>query len=261
MLFINRRSMAVFLLTSGLAFSNILQAEMSIRIANDEYPPFMSAKLKFFGVGYRIIKEAFALEGVKVESRFFPPGRSLEMVKSGTWDASSLWSPNAERKKTMVFSDAIVHIDMVLFHKRSFEFNWTNIGNLTGLRIGATIGYFYGDLFHAAEKAGTLKVERVTSNELNFRKLHRGRIDVFPLNVDSAFEILNRIYNSEERKQFVYSQKPITSQPLSLAFSKVVGKNNKLRILFNRGLKTLKESGKLDMYLKESRDGKYKNNK
>ena len=56
-------------------------AEETIRITNGEWPPYMSKKLKHYGLASRITTEAFASQGVKVEYGFFPWARSKLLVE------------------------------------------------------------------------------------------------------------------------------------------------------------------------------------
>ncbi len=50
-----------------LGFSCSGFTEETIRLTNGEWIPFLSEDLKHYGVISRIVKEAFALEGMKVE--------------------------------------------------------------------------------------------------------------------------------------------------------------------------------------------------
>ena len=79
----------IFLSSIFLLFvfiSNSFSQE-SIRIVTGEYPPYLSKHLKYNGVGLRIIKESFALEGIKVEYSFVPWARAFRFVKNGKFDA------------------------------------------------------------------------------------------------------------------------------------------------------------------------------
>ena len=76
----------------SLIFSSSLSANETIRIANGEWPPYLSKELKHYGVASRIVAEAFALEGVKVKYGFFPWGRAYAVVQRGEWDGSVIWT-------------------------------------------------------------------------------------------------------------------------------------------------------------------------
>ncbi len=118
-------------------------AEEIIRITTGEHPPYLSENLKHNGVGLRIIKEAFALEGVKVEYGFFPWKRSYQLAKQGVWDASATWGYNTERDNYFYFSDPIYPAIAAFFHLKSYTFHWNTLDDLNGISIGATATYAY----------------------------------------------------------------------------------------------------------------------
>jgi polar amino acid transport system substrate-binding protein len=128
--------------------------------------------------------------------------------------------------------------------------------DLKGLHIGATIDYNYGEAFAKAEADGTLTVERVASDEQNFRKLLAGRIDIFPLDLDVGLAMLRQNFTPEEMAQITYHPLPIESYTYSLMLSKKVPRNQEMLDLFNAGLKELIDSGKMQQFIDESRQGK-----
>jgi len=66
-----KKVLLTLFLAGIFSFSNV-NAEEKIRIATGEYEPFLSENLKHNGVGLRIIREAFALEGGEVEYGWYP---------------------------------------------------------------------------------------------------------------------------------------------------------------------------------------------
>ena len=98
-----------------------------------------------------------------------------------------------------------------------------------------------------------------TADLNNFRMLLRRRIDVFPANLDAGLGLLNSKFKQEDIDLITYHPLPLDQSPLVLMFSKKVEKNKHLLKLFNKGLKQLKESGKFDQIVENSRQGKYHN--
>lgn len=242
-----------------LSISIEIFASETIRISAEEWLPFSSANLKYNGLMCRIITEAFALENVSVEYGFFPGARALLLVKNGEWDAVGGWTPTEERSKDHYFSDTLLDETMVFFHLKKTTFDWKALDDLVGKRIGATIDYYYGKAFEDAEKEGKLLVEYVHSDELNFRKLVAGRIDIFPANLDAGLSLLHEKFKLEEVDAITYHRLPLDQGPLVLMFSKKVEKNRRLLVLFNKGLKRLRSTGQYDLFFEESRQGKYRN--
>lgn len=225
-------------------------AHETIRISTGEFPPYLSENLKDNGIGLRIIREAFALEGIKVEYGFFPWKRSYKLAKQGEWDATATWGYNAEREKNFYFSDPLYPAISAFFHLKSFKFDWKHLSNLKGLTIGATETYAYTPEFLAAIENKSLNVELISSDELNFRKLLKGRIDIFPLNIDAAHALLDNNFTKQERDLITFHPLELYRIQTHLLFSNKVTRNVRMLAAFNKGLKRLKESGQFSEYFK-----------
>ena len=239
-----------------------VRAQESVRLTNGEWPPFLSEDLEHYGVASRIVTEAFAEEGITVEYGFFPWKRAFMLAQKGQeqkerWDGTLVWSYSDERVQDFYFSDAVIHSSFVFFHLKTTAFDWNTIDDLKDFKIGATLGYNYGEDFETAEKDGMIKVHRVAEDEQNFIKVLKGRIQIFPQDVDVGYAMLHKQFTKEEAELFTHHPLPVKAVPFSLILSKNVDGNEQLLDVFNRGLKTLRESGKIDQYLSESRKGEY----
>jgi polar amino acid transport system substrate-binding protein len=69
--------------------------------------------------------------------------------------------------------------------------------------------------------------------------------------------MINSLFREEDAQLFTHHPQPIKDAPFSLILSKKVEKNKQLLELFNRGLKRLRESGKVDQYLADLYRGEY----
>lgn len=245
--------MIVLLGIAATAFAE----DVSVRITNGEWPPFLSENLMHYGVASRIVTEAFAAEGIAVEYGFFPWKRALLLAQKGKWDGSAVWSFTEDRKQHFYYSDPVIETKWVFFHLRSTKFDWKTIEDLKGLRIGATLEYDYEKAFEDAEKAGTINVQRVPKDEQNFEKLVRARIDIFPQELNVGYAMLNKLFTKKEVRQFTHHPRPIKDSPLHLVLSREIERNKTILARFNSGLRQLEESGKADQYLMESRSGDY----
>ncbi len=239
-------------------FHTAALAEETIRITSGEWPPYLSEKLKCYGVASRIVTEAFTLEGVKVEYGFFPWKRSFLLAQKGKWDGSVVWAHTEDRARDFYYSDPVVESKWVFFHLKTTSFDWKAIEDLRGFKIGGTLEYKYNPDFKAAEEAGKITVYRVPKDEQNFEKVIKGRIDIFPQDIDVGYEMLNSLFSKEEVSLFTHHPKPIKDTSFHLLLSKKSEKSKNMLTLFNKGLKRLRESGKTEQYLRESRVGEYK---
>ncbi len=227
------------------------KAEETIRLASGEWPPYQSQYLKHAGVISRIVSEAFALEGIKVEFGYFPWKRSLLLAESGRWHGTFVWFDTVERREKFYISDSVIDIQYVFFHKKTFQFNWQNMDDLKDLRIGATIGYDYGKSFQHAEANKNTRVIRRPSDKENFLRLNNDLIHIFPCDIAVGYEILRKEYGPAAKELFTHHPLPVKSAPHHLLLSRKDINNKERMVKFNRGLKMLLENGKYQQYFSE----------
>lgn len=232
-------------------------AEEIVRLTNGEWPPYFSEKLKHNGVGSRIVTEAFALEGIKVEYKFYPWKRGLKTAEDGTFDGAVGWEINPERAKHFYVSDTVWEAPWVFFHLKTNRFDWKTFDDLKSVRIGGTLEYMYTNEFLDAERSGKIKVDRASSDQLGFKKLSKDRLDVFPQIVDVGYYQLRNLFPSETVELFAHHPTPFGKHSEQLLLSKKIKRNKRLIEVFNKGLQRLKDSGKYEQYLEESRRGDY----
>jgi len=238
--------------------TNFANAGEKIKITNGEWPPYLSQNLKHYGLASRIVTESFSMEGIDVEYGFFPWARAYKLAKDGQWDASAVWTPNEERKEFFLFSNSVIDDVTVFFHLKTLDFKWKTMDDLKKFRIGATLEYNYGEMFTKAEKDGIIKVDRVAADETSFKKLLINRIQLFVCNLEVGYSLLYKMYPPETVSLFTNNPESVHTASLSLIISNKIPKGNFFLEKFNKGLKKLKDSGKIDQYIQESREGKYK---
>lgn len=234
------------------------QARESVRLANGEFSPYQSETLKHYGMLSRIVSEAFALEGVDVEYGFFPWKRSYELVKRGEWEGSFAWQKNPERELHFLFSDQLYMARQAFFHLRKRAFHWETYDDLSGYTFGASLGYSYGEEFDGRAASGEITVQWVATDELNFNKIIAGRIEAFPCNVEIGYHILRTKFSPTEAERITHHPRLLTTgAPLYLMVSKKAKDGERVIEMFNRGLRKLRESGKFERFVLESRRGEY----
>jgi polar amino acid transport system substrate-binding protein len=231
----------------------------TVRLTNGEWPPFQSENgLKYHGVLSRIVTEAFASEGISVEYGFFPWKRAINYAREAKWDGSFAWAyERPDFKPDFYFSNPIVTVPKAIFHLKSKPLEWKTVDDLKGLRIGVTAGFTYGEAFDRAVKEGKITVEEVALDEQNIRKLLAGRFDAFAMEIDVAMYLMQTSLLPKEADLITYHPNLLMEARMSVIFPKTSEKSPHLVETLNRGLQKLKDSGKLDQYLMESRQGKY----
>lgn len=256
--------MAIAGLVAGLLVTAAAQAAderpiegRTMRVAIGEWPPFVSEDLEHYGLAARIVTEAFAEAGHGVKYRFYPWKRAYLETTQGDQDATAIWTKTSEREGEVLFSEPVLTADKVYFHLESTDFDWQEIGDLSGYTVGATRGYGYGKAFDQAAEQGRIDVEYTDSDLQNFKKLLKGRIDVFPITRAVGYSILNRELDEQQRARITNHPRAVQTAVFHLLFSKAVPGNQAMIERFNRELAELRESGRIEEFVRQSRQGEY----
>ncbi|MCP4163089.1 MAG: transporter substrate-binding domain-containing protein [Deltaproteobacteria bacterium] len=241
-----------------LSFSPSLFGEVTVRLTSGEFEPFMSGKLKQYGILSHIAVEAGNKVGMKIEYGFFPWKRSIILAKIGDWDGSIGWGYSSEREKFFFYTEPIYKETVVFFHLKDIKFDWKTEEDLQDITIGVTRGYLDEEQFRQMKENGKRINYDVTSSDfLNLKKLMAGRFKIFPCNKNVALKLIKENFSAVIAEKITYHPKPFRITPLHVLFSKKVNKNDKNAALFNEGLKKLKESGRYDQMWEDFRQGKY----
>ncbi|WDE09719.1 substrate-binding periplasmic protein [Thalassomonas haliotis] len=239
-----------YLLIGAIATAKGFAQEI-IRIASGEFPPYYSERYPDHGETLNLVTQAFAQMNIKVEYGFFPWSRSYQLAKETDWDASCCWSRMPEREKDFHYSDVVRLTRVVFFHLKSYPFDWSVYEDLTGTRIGTTIRYSYGKALDAASRSGTLQIEQAPSDEINFRKLINGRIQVFPIDRDAGYQVLSDKFAPEQVQLVTHHDKKLVLYRSSLVVSRKNKHSQYILDIFHQGLKRLRASGKYVQHFAE----------
>ncbi|MCJ8312487.1 MAG: ABC transporter substrate-binding protein [Saccharospirillaceae bacterium] len=228
----------------------------TVRIATGEWEPYLSQYSEHFGPYNRIVTEAFNIEGINVEYGFFPWKRALVITLSDQWNGSSLWGYHEERETEYLYSDAIAQQDYMFFHLKSFQFDWNSHDDLSGLSIGANIGYNYHEEFENAEKSGKISVQRLKSEKQIISMLLNSRIQLGLMERAVAKGILMSL-NDEQKESITFHPIPQSSDGLFLLLSRNDPNNEVFIKKFNSGLQQLIKAGKVSNYIQDAYNGGY----
>ena len=174
------KAIPVFLFLALLSLSFGVSSAEKIRIATGEWVPYVSKAYQHHGAIGHVIEKIYQSEGVDVQFGYFPWARGYQMVKDGVWDTTMPYYCSPEREKLFYCSDPIAEGQQVYFHRTDYPFDWKTIVDLKGLKVGGTLGYYYGEEFEKAERDEFFYVQRIASDETNFMVLMKGRVDIFP---------------------------------------------------------------------------------
>jgi len=237
----------IYLLLTASAFCN---ETPTVIIAMNAWEP-IKYETEPYGILAQITKEAFALEGVEVEFRVAPWKRGYDNVLSGLWHGIVGWNSTYERELVFNVSTPLLLEDVVFFHHKDLEFDWDNLKDLEGLSVGLIEGYNYGSALKQAIDENLLVSEITSSEEQSIKMLQKKRFDLWPCEVDVGLYLVKSYLPTEQAEEITFNPEPIQISDLCLLLSKEIPENKTNAILFEKGLKSLKDSGRYDELLKE----------
>lgn len=246
-LFIRQPFRVVVFLTLSL---NAIATE-SIELSIGEWPPYVSEKMENYGIAAHIVTEAFAISGVDTNYSFFPWNRAYFLAKEGRSNGTLPWIKTADRETYFDYSDVIIEGAAVFFHLKTYPFDWKTIDDLQGIKLGGLQSASYPWLDNAIKEGKSIDMQLVINDEQNFRKLLKGRIHAFSLDINTGYSTLNKLFSEENINKITHHKKPIEIWSYHLLLSKKNEKNKNVLLLFNEGLRALKENGKYQSTLQQ----------
>lgn len=204
-------------------------------------PPFMYAEGGApAGLYPAIVAQAFSRMGVAVGIDAVPWKRALAAADSGSAGIAGIYK-NSERLAKYDFSRPF-YLERLGVYSRGGALAYAKLQDLYGKTVGVIAGWSYGDEFDAAVKAGKIRVEAVSGDEGNMRKLALGRVDAVLAIVESAELSLRKLGLAAEIRR---APAFLASYEVHLAFAKSAGKAE-LLARFDDALRGMKADGSFD---------------
>ncbi|MBW7567232.1 transporter substrate-binding domain-containing protein [Chromobacterium subtsugae] len=218
-------------------------------VSTGEYAPWSGARLPGQGFVNRVVREAFAREGVAVRFQYLPWARALEALRNGSVEASSFWFDDPDKAREFLYSAPLSEHRELLFHRKDLAVPaWARLQDLHGLRFGATRGYSYTAEFRQLAKQGAIEVEEADDDKTNLLKLLAGRIELFPIDEFTGWQLLASNAFPRGAHDLVTAE----PRPFSIQYGHLLmlrsARNEQLMGRFNAGLAKLRADGTLERF-------------
>ena len=222
----------------------------TVRLAVGEWAPYTSETDAEGKLLEKVTTQALALEGISVEYTYFPWKRSYLVAANGEFDGTLPWNKTEERVKEFVFpKTSLLKDENVFFHLKSTPFTWTKLEDLKRYRMGVTMGFKEEAIY----KAQGIAAEVVTSEDLNFKKMRVGRIDVYQTSKRVGYVTLKKTFGQQDASVFTHHPKVVSESEYFVLFSRATPRGQYLADKFDAGLKKLKASGGYDKIMAETK--------
>lgn len=152
-------------------------AHLSVFVDNS-YPPYMYEleATEADGLYPRLIAEAAKRTSYHVDIKAYPWKRALAQGAAGIGAVGGAYK-NDERLKIYDYSVPLYEENLVLFVNKDRPFEFNDVEDLEGKRVGVNRGWSYGQTFDEARERELFSVNIKNSPEENFQLLALGRID------------------------------------------------------------------------------------
>ncbi len=234
-------TLILILLSLQTAYSKLLAEEKTVSLSYVSYPPYYSEDLQNGGPLSEIIVAAFADQGYSVKREQLPWSRAIKWTADGKYDGIYTAWYRVERESDFVFSTALPGNELVLFKHKKHQISYKEFTDLKGYSIGVVRGYVNPPGF---DNAG-LDLAEVTTDKQNILKLSDARIDLALLDKALGNYILRTELPPEKAMEIDWIEPTIKIEPQYVMFSKKAKNYLEKQEAFNRGLKSLTESGEL----------------
>jgi polar amino acid transport system substrate-binding protein len=161
-------------------------------------PPFMYKKGdRAAGLYPFIIRYIFQSLQIPVVISPMPWKRALRYADNGKIGIAGIYK-NQERLSRYDYSHEIFQEKLAIFVHKELNLNFKSINDLKGRRVGVISGWSYGDDFDIYRRRNLFIVDEAQSDETNFHKLLKKRIDCAIAIEESGQGILaNEIFSSK----------------------------------------------------------------
>lgn len=223
----------------------------TLPIVVDEYPPYIDSAKADHGFLAHIVADAFAKSGISVEF-VYAPWKRIESIEIDKHHQLSMgFIPTPERAQKWHYSDSIIISSTTFVVLKSKRFAWQTLDDLKAYKIGLSRGYSYGPEFDAVTPQ--MNVEYAATDEINIKKVLKGRIDIFPVDPYVGAELIRTRLTQKQRQKLDMVDTPnLSSDSMHVVCARTFDPCLSLLQSFNRGLAIMNKDGSLQAIIKRA---------
>lgn len=205
-----------------LGWHGVAFAGTQVRLASEEWPPFMSAALPEQGLSGAYAAAVFARVGSAANVEYFPWKRTMEVGMNDPRYAGLLAVWRTPQRETQCHFSAPIGITMnVLVYLKEAPVIASALRDLRGARIGTVAGYSNGEEFDGLVRRGVLQVQEGVNDETNLRKLLGKRFDAMVIERRVLRHLLaSHRFLRSERDRIAYAENLFHERAVHICFQR-----------------------------------------
>jgi polar amino acid transport system substrate-binding protein len=223
---------ATVLLLSLAAASLVVSAQTThLRLVSTAWSPFTNepGQPRF---ALDLVEAGLGRIGVKTSTTIVDAAQFTTSLLSDKFDGSAAAWKDAERERTLLFSQPYLENRLILVARRGGDVSAATLADLKGKRIAIVAGYSYGD---AIEQSGPIFV-RSRAEEDSLKLLLDSKVD-YTLMDELVVQYIVSNYAEEARTRLQVGSTPLLKRPLYLAVRRAVPDAESIVNRFNAELR------------------------
>jgi polar amino acid transport system substrate-binding protein len=205
-----------------LGCQGVASAGPKVRLASDEWPPFVSSTLPENGLSGAYAAQVFARLGDSAAIEYFPWKRTMEVGMHDPRFAGLLAVWRTPQRETQChFSAPIGSTLNVLAYLKDAPVVASTLRELRKVEVGTVAGYSNGEEFDALVRRGVLHVQEGLNDETNLRKLLNKRFDAMVIEKRVLRHLLSRHrFTRAERARIGFAENLFRERTVHICFQR-----------------------------------------
>jgi polar amino acid transport system substrate-binding protein len=182
-----------------------------LRLVSTAWPPFTNdpGQPRF---AIDLVEAGLGRAGVEATTTIVDAAQFTTALLGGDFDGSAAAWKDAERERTLLFSEPYLENRLILVARRGGDVSAATLADLGGKQIAIVGGYSYGE---AIDRSGPTFV-RSRTEEDSLQLLLDGKVD-YTLMDELVVQYIVSNYAEEARTRLQVGSKPLLTRPLHLA--------------------------------------------
>lgn len=219
--------------------------------AEDDWPPYSSVQpgsKEPRGFAVDLVREAYATQEVHVRFVVVPFSRCLHLAKTG--EVAGCFNTTKISDNQDIYRwhpTPMFYEELAIFARAGAPRKDLTLRDLEGQSVGYTLGYTYTPAFHASK---TIRKAGAKSDRVLLEMLRARRVDYVLMNTAPA---MLRIHAASDLRGKIEKVGVLSMDGFWIAFSRATRDGEAQAALFEKGLQSLKASGRYDLMVAEFR--------